>query len=270
MIKFFRHIRKSLLWDNLPNGQAGKTSKYFKYAIGEIILVVFGILIALQVNNWNENRKNIKVASELQSRLINDITTDIAEIDKRVTFFENLKQFGFSIEEELSQPQALTIEDKWQFLVNIFHTSQRWDFTPSSTTYNEIQNSNLIGYIGSSELSNDLSQYYIHAPIQLEQINGGTAAYRDYTRSNIPIKIQEYMWERCYNSKLVGTQLIIACKDPDIHPEIIESLYQSIVSDQKFKKILTNRLSTIYVRNALYINNKRLAEAIISHIKSTQ
>ena len=50
MIKFFRNIRKSLLSE-------GKTGKYFKYAIGEIILVMIGILLALQVNNWNENRK---------------------------------------------------------------------------------------------------------------------------------------------------------------------------------------------------------------------
>ncbi|MBO0329850.1 DUF6090 family protein [[Muricauda] lutisoli] len=50
MIKFFRNIRKSLL-------NEGKTGKYLKYALGEIILVVIGILIALQINNWNENRK---------------------------------------------------------------------------------------------------------------------------------------------------------------------------------------------------------------------
>ena len=162
----------------------------------------------------------------------------------------------------------MTIEDKWQFLVNIFHASQRWDFTPSSTTYSEIQNSNLIGFIGSSELSDELSQFYIHAPIQLDQINGGTNAYRDFSRSRIPIKIQEYIWENCYNSELIGTQLIIECSDPDIDPEIIESLYQSIVSDQSFKKLLTNRLSTIYVRNALYINSKRLAGSMIFHINS--
>ena len=49
MIKFFRQIRFSLMSVN-------KTSKYFKYTIGEIILVVNGILIALQINNWNQNR----------------------------------------------------------------------------------------------------------------------------------------------------------------------------------------------------------------------
>lgn len=51
MIKFFRKIRYNLLSE-------GKTGKYLKYAIGEIILVVIGILIALQINNWNENRKD--------------------------------------------------------------------------------------------------------------------------------------------------------------------------------------------------------------------
>ena len=48
MIKFFRKIRQKLLMEN-------KTSKYFKYAIGEIILVVIGILIALSLNNWKED-----------------------------------------------------------------------------------------------------------------------------------------------------------------------------------------------------------------------
>ena len=51
MIKIFKNIRQQLLSD-------GKTKKYLKYAIGEIVLVMIGILLALQVNNWNEDRKN--------------------------------------------------------------------------------------------------------------------------------------------------------------------------------------------------------------------
>ena len=51
MIKIFRNSRKNSLTE-------GKTMKYFKYAFGEIILVVIGILIALQINNWNESKKN--------------------------------------------------------------------------------------------------------------------------------------------------------------------------------------------------------------------
>ena len=68
MIKFFRHIRKSLLMEN-------KTSKYFKYAIGEIVLVVIGILIALQINNWNENKKK----TSLEIKHLKELKSDIAE-----------------------------------------------------------------------------------------------------------------------------------------------------------------------------------------------
>ena len=66
MIKFFREIRQNLLMEN-------KTGKYFKYAIGEIVLVVVGILIALSINNWNEEQKNIKKGQEI----LNDIRENL-------------------------------------------------------------------------------------------------------------------------------------------------------------------------------------------------
>ncbi len=56
MIKSFRQMRKSLPIENLPNGQASKRLKYSEYGIGELIIVVIGILTAFQLNNWNTNR----------------------------------------------------------------------------------------------------------------------------------------------------------------------------------------------------------------------
>ena len=64
MINFFRKIRKQLADDNKP-------LKYMRYAIGEIILVVVGILIALSINNWNENRKTNKTRISYLNRLEN-------------------------------------------------------------------------------------------------------------------------------------------------------------------------------------------------------
>ncbi|MEE9363819.1 MAG: DUF6090 family protein [Cellulophaga sp.] len=77
MIKFFRKIRQNLLSE-------GKTGKYLKYAVGEIVLVVIGILIALQINNWNEYQKQLKTEKEILKELkiglesdYNNITTSI-------------------------------------------------------------------------------------------------------------------------------------------------------------------------------------------------
>ena len=66
MIKFFRSIRKDLMEKN-------KTGKYLKYAIGEIVLVVIGILIALSINNWNEKRKERALEKNLLENLVENL-----------------------------------------------------------------------------------------------------------------------------------------------------------------------------------------------------
>ena len=70
MIKFFRKIRQDLL-------STGKTGKYFKYAIGEIILVVIGILIALSINNWNEKRKIKNKETVILKEFLTSINSDL-------------------------------------------------------------------------------------------------------------------------------------------------------------------------------------------------
>ena len=92
MIKFFRNIRQTLIMENPPAGRAGKTSKYLKYAIGEIVLVVIGILIALQINNWNERRKQyqkekvllIEVKKALESDLKKEFIPALISYRKKV------------------------------------------------------------------------------------------------------------------------------------------------------------------------------------------
>ena len=69
MIKFFRKIRYKLV-------ETGKTGKYFKYAIGENILVMIGILLALQVNTLNEQKKEYNTAIVLAKSLVEDLNKD--------------------------------------------------------------------------------------------------------------------------------------------------------------------------------------------------
>lgn len=77
MIKFFRKIRQKLLSEN-------KFSKYILYAIGEIILVVIGILIALQINNWNENLKNKKEEISVLKELLSDSKTNLLSLEEDI------------------------------------------------------------------------------------------------------------------------------------------------------------------------------------------
>ena len=71
-----------------------KTSKYFKYAIGEILLVVIGILIALQINNWNEDRKTKLQAQNYRNTIVNNLVLDTVSIN---TLIKNVKLYRKNI-----------------------------------------------------------------------------------------------------------------------------------------------------------------------------
>ena len=84
MIKFLRNIRFNLLSGN-------SKGKYVKYAIGEIILVVIGILIALQINNWNESKKQTEYQKAQLSNLRSEINSMKAFIKTQIGYFELAK-----------------------------------------------------------------------------------------------------------------------------------------------------------------------------------
>ena len=79
MIKFFRRIRQQLLTEN-------RISKYLIYALGEIVLVVIGILIALQINNWNTNRQETKTLKAYLHNIASNIEEDQEKLKRILTF----------------------------------------------------------------------------------------------------------------------------------------------------------------------------------------
>ena len=81
MIKFFRKIRQNLM-------NKGEAMKYLKYALGEILLVVIGILIALQINNWNQDRKQKAQLNNIYKIIKQDLITDTLEITNVKPFFK--------------------------------------------------------------------------------------------------------------------------------------------------------------------------------------
>ncbi|WP_299162009.1 DUF6090 family protein [uncultured Eudoraea sp.] len=82
MIKFFRKIRQQLLTENPPAGRAGKFSKYLIYGIGEVVLIVIGILLALYLNNINSEQKSKLVEIELLNELKSNINSSIKSFER--------------------------------------------------------------------------------------------------------------------------------------------------------------------------------------------
>lgn len=97
MLKFFRHIRRNLLYE-------GKTVKYLKYAIGEIVLVVIGILIALAINNANERRKDAAKEQAVLRQLQEDYQANLLQLEEKIGMREQMIRSCFQILDYIDHP----------------------------------------------------------------------------------------------------------------------------------------------------------------------
>ena len=102
MIKFFRHIRQTLIMEN------SKSARYFKYAIGEIILVVLGILIALQINNWNEDRKARLQETILLQQLLSDFESNLEQLDQKIAMRKDFTHSSQTLLSYVDHPEKAT------------------------------------------------------------------------------------------------------------------------------------------------------------------
>ena len=104
MLTFLRKIRKSLI-------ESGSARKYLLYAIGEVALVVIGILIALQINNWNENQKQLKVEKEIlkdiEAGLEYDLEIISKAIDDHMIFIESQNKIKDWLDGKLEYNESL-------------------------------------------------------------------------------------------------------------------------------------------------------------------
>ena len=169
MIKFFRTIRYTLMNEN-------KVGKYFKYAIGEIFLVMLGILLALQVNNWNESRKETIQEQFILKRLSNDITSDIIQVTEEIDLItKNSEELKFCIDVILRKKEAsiAVFRDNLKSILNLN------SFNQNKTTFNNIVSSGQIEYIQSQNLTDSITKYYNN------KYKGWDTAMLDYSRNII-------------------------------------------------------------------------------------
>ena len=131
--------------------EKNKTGKYVKYAIGEIILVMIGILLALQVNNWNENRKNKISESEYYCKILADFELD------RQNIAELYKASEYKIETSKRLLLDLERKDKTKsYLINNYLQALRTNaFVPSKVTITDIISSGNLNLLTNVSLKNN-------------------------------------------------------------------------------------------------------------------
>ena len=224
MFKFFRNIRQSLLMKD-------KITKYYKYAFGEIVLVVIGILIALSINNWNEARKNRIEQLILINNIIEDLRLDSIHINKSLSEVGNQKRL---VDDLISKSLGKKKQLNYQ-LIGLLRFSS--DFRPISQRNHSVSVSNL-----DDEFIRELLQGYF---IEEDKVLDIFLEYVDIIHN----KIRPYLSE----TGMHNLESLYKYKDNEslhvpLHPEILEEQLKNI----KFQQLLyERRLKTDSFENLL-------------------
>ncbi len=149
MIGFFRKIRRKLADDNKP-------VKYMRYAIGEIVLVVIGILIALSINNWNQNIQKKEQEIVYYCKIKEDLQTDKNNIQRGIKSLD---------ERIISAKKLLTnlyqkVEDKAIIMEGFLPAVRSYDFIPSKSAILDITSSGKLENLNNSKLKISILQHY--------------------------------------------------------------------------------------------------------------
>ncbi|MGB5378327.1 DUF6090 family protein [Muriicola sp.] len=161
MINFFRKIRKKLADDNKP-------LKYMRYAIGEITLILIGIILALQLNSWNDNRMVKAESQELLDRLIVDLERDLLYLDaQEKEYIIWLQQIDHILYQVLDN-DSIKISKLEQFIagrmsMNFLKVDQ--------ITFTEMFNSGKKLKFNNGQIIREIKEYYQYAEIELEKLN---------------------------------------------------------------------------------------------------
>lgn len=146
MIKFFRNIRQNMIKEN-------KVSKYLLYAMGEIILVVIGILIALQINNSNEENKTRTKELHYLQNLKTDLLLNIANIN---CFIKTRETQVKSASRILEYYEGKPLEDLNDFNNNSLNVYIWKKFYQNNNTFLELTNSGNLALISNDSIKNNL------------------------------------------------------------------------------------------------------------------
>ena len=247
MLRFFRQIRQRLLSDN-------KTSKYLLYAVGEILLVVIGILIALQIDNWNNDRIEATREQTILKNLRVDFKNNISNV--RATYNSSLEAYQASVMllEIIKDDNAVNPSQIELLVDDIVNKIQSLDIIKGSL--DELFNTGSLHLISDPMLRKQLSNWSFYYSDTEDDI----VIYRDYLFGFfIPSLTEKIRLRNMSVPSIFEDELDLE----KISPSNFEPDYQNWIRTIEFEnQVYNNALNYMYVLNSYKVFQNYLEDTL--------
>jgi len=180
----------------------------------ELVIVVVGILLALQVSNWNQDRIDHEHGARLIARLGAELASDRASMSEAIAFWHQVSALGESAMAH-SETGALVANDAWKTVLAYYQASQLYPFELEDTTFLEMRDTGGLALIADESLRKRIADYYRMGGAGLRaNILYHRPEYRVEIRGLTPWRVQEYIWSNCFRQGQGASQVLIDCKSP--------------------------------------------------------
>ena len=183
-------------------------------SIIELVIVALGILLALQVSNWNQDRLDRARGDRYLHRIHSELVADREDIDQTIALWRTVSAYGRAAIAH-GERGDLVSGSRWKTVLAYYHASQLKTIELEDTTFTEMRDSGDLGLIADEELRKQLANYYrMTGAGTRAMILKHDPAYRPQVRGLTPWHVQEYIWNSCFK-QLAGTQQeYIDCPSP--------------------------------------------------------
>jgi hypothetical protein len=183
-------------------------------ALIEVLIVIVGILVALQVSNWNQDRQDHALAQQYARRLHGELQADMREMALTREFW--LKVAGYQAQAtEHAETGKLAGGSAWKTVLAYYQASQLRPFELQDTTFTELRDAGELRLLGDGDLSKGLADYYRNTgPGMQGEILRHSPVYRMQIRGLTPYAVQEYIWAKCWRQRNGADQVLIDCPSP--------------------------------------------------------
>ncbi len=179
----------------------------------DFIIVVFGVFVGLQTNNWNEARHDAVRGEEYLQRVHSDLLADVGALDRRLAFWSDVADYGTAAL-DFAENGKLKNGSAWETLLAFYQASQIWPFTTSDGTYRELIAAGDLVLVSDSELRDSLADYYVTGSRRLARRVDVIPTYREEIRGLTPMRVQRHIWAHCHRFLSEDRQELIDCGAP--------------------------------------------------------
>lgn len=233
---------------------------WFAVAI-DLVIVVVGVIIATQVNNWNQARIETEQSRSYRDRLIGELDFNARQYRHQISYYRQVRGHGLAALAALDGTKTLPARE---FLVAAYQFTQVDTGPPKSYIYDEMVSAGMVDRLGNDAIEEGASDYYLTIAANY-QVHNGVFPYRTMIREIMPYPMQEVIRRQCgdvfiyYRGRIVGVRLREAC-DVAIDPAKAESAVRSIRAAPRVELELTRYLAATDEKLGLLGVNLELTE----------